>query len=155
VHSAASWPAAAPSCSRSLYLDGLEGPLPGGADAPELLRAIAALPQLQHLCLNGLQDGGQVAVLAGCRQLKQLTLYNRYNDVAEPEEAALVALMRGLPKLRLLRLLACSKQLSQDRCQALVGQLGLCALQVDVVVADGSARAEEMLAALEAQWREA
>jgi hypothetical protein len=48
---------------------------------PEALQAIAALPQLQHLCLRAWDttgpqlDCGRLAVLAGCsRQLRQLTL---------------------------------------------------------------------------------
>jgi hypothetical protein len=67
-----------------------------------------------------------------------------------------VALMAGLPKLRLLRLLGCSPALSQERCQALVGRLQLHELQVDVVVDDGLGRAKWMMEQLlEERWREA
>jgi hypothetical protein len=66
-----------------------------------LLQAVAALPQLQHLhhCDQPSRqlDCSAVAVLAGCRQLKQLTL------------EGMVGLLEGtvgpLPRLRLLRLL--------------------------------------------------
>jgi hypothetical protein len=54
----------------------------------------------------------------------------------------LAALMAGLPQLRLLRLLGCNPEPSQERCQALVGRLGLWGLQVDAVVYDGTARAK-------------
>jgi hypothetical protein len=141
------------------------------ADPPEaLLQAIAALPQLQHLCLRGCLkdlnpnvrqrgvsydpqlDCGRLAVLAGCsRQLRQLTLMG----MAYLPESTLVALMLGLPQLRLLRLLGCSAAPSQERCQALVGQLQLHELQVDVVVWDGSARAGWMMERLAERWREA
>jgi hypothetical protein len=70
-------------------------------------------------------------------------------------ESTLVALMVGLPQLRLLRLLGCSVALSQGRCQALVGQLQLYDLQLDVVVGDGSGRARWMMEQLAERWREA
>jgi hypothetical protein len=61
-------------------------------------------------------------VLAGrSRQLRQLTLWG----IADLPESTLVALMVGLPHLRLLRLLDCNEYLSQERCQALVGRLQL------------------------------
>jgi hypothetical protein len=133
-------------------------------EQPELLQAIAALPQLQHLCLRGYtyrhssnpQLGcGRLAVLAGGRrQLRQLTLV-RMDDLLE---STLVALMAGLPQLRLLRLLhllGCNKALCQERCQALVGRLQLYELQVDVVVHDRSARAQWMMGRLKERWREA
>jgi hypothetical protein len=91
-----------------------------------------------------------MAVLAGCRQLKQLTLEGMVGLL----EGTVAALML-LPTLRLLRLLGCSPGLSQERCQALVGQLRLYKLQVDVVVDDGSARAEWMVRKLGESWREA
>jgi hypothetical protein len=75
----------------------------------EALQAIVALPQLQHLCLiccskDSPLDCGRLAVLAGCsRQLRQLTLWG----MAHLPESTLVALMAGLPQLRLLRLLGC------------------------------------------------
>jgi hypothetical protein len=124
---------------------------------PEALQAIAALPQLQHLCLySGPRSPhlgcGSLAVLAGCsRQLRQLTL----GGVGHLAERTLVALMAGLPQLLLLRLLGCRGALSQERCQALVGRLQLYGLQVDVVVNDGSGRAEWMITGLEERWREA
>jgi hypothetical protein len=125
---------------------------------PETLQAIAALPQLQHLCLRAWPekdqqlDCGSLAVLAGrSRQLRQLTLL----AMADLAEGTLVALMLGLPQLRLLRLLGCSAALSQERCQALVGQLQLYDLQVDVVVDDGSGRAMWMMEQLAEKWREA
>jgi hypothetical protein len=114
------------------------------AGQPEAQQAIAALPQLQHLCLrawpetNPQLDCGRLAVLAGCsRQLRQLTL----RGMADLPESTLMALMAGLPQLRLLRLLGCIAALSQERCQALVGQLQLYKLQVDVA----SARAQWMI----------
>jgi hypothetical protein len=73
-------------------------------------------------------------------------------------ESTLVALMARPPQLRLLRLLrllGCSAALCQERCQALVGQLGLYELQVDVVVRDRSGRAHWMMARLAERWREA
>jgi hypothetical protein len=124
---------------------------------PEALQAIAALPQLPHLCLRAGPDGTQpdcssLAVLAGgSRWLRQLTLMG----MADLAESTLVALMAGLPQLRLLRLLGCSAALSQERCQALVGQLQLYELQVDVVVDNGTARAQWMMQRLEERWREA
>jgi hypothetical protein len=64
-----------------------------------------------------------------------------------------VAALMLLPRLRLLRLLSCSSGLSQERCQALVGQLRLNELQVDVVVDvvadDGSAKACWMIRKLD------
>ena len=126
-----------------------------------MLQAIAALPQLQHLCLHVERSGSSSsstkapawdALAAGCSQLRQLTLWG-----ASPlSEQMLVALMAGLPQLRLLRLLGCDPELSQERCQALVGRLGLWGLQVDVVVDDGSARAHWVIGELAAaRWREA
>jgi hypothetical protein len=127
---------------------------------PETLQAIAALPQLQHLCLHAWPEKDQqldcscLEVLAGCsRQLRQLTLGGR--GMADLAESTLVALMVGLPQLRLLRLLGCSAALSQERCQALVGRLQLYVLQVDVVVDDGSSTADMIMARLEERWREA
>jgi hypothetical protein len=123
---------------------------------PELLQAIVALPQLQHLCLrartgvNQDLDCGRLAVLAGCRQLRQLTL----EGMADLPDSALLALMVGPLQLRLMRLLGCSAALSQERCQALVGQLGLYELQVDVVVKDRSGRAQWMMEQLAERWRE-
>jgi hypothetical protein len=122
------------------------------------LQAIAALPKLEHLSLykeffNWL-DGAALAALAGCSRLKQLTL----EGVRQLPESTLVALMGGLQRLRLLRLLGCSPELSQQRCQALVGRLGLWALQVDVVVRDSTAgleRADWMIAKLGERWAEA
>jgi hypothetical protein len=75
--------------------------------------------------------------------------------MADLPESTLVALMAGLPQLRLLRLLGCSTAQSQERCQALVGQLGLYDLQVDVVVDDGSGRAKWMMGQLAERWRKA
>jgi hypothetical protein len=95
-------------------------------------------------------DWSALAVLAGCRQLRQLTLVGMVGLL----EGVLAALML-LPQLRLLRLLGCSPELSQERCRALVGQLGLWGLQVDVVVDDGSARALWMMQQLVERWREA
>jgi hypothetical protein len=124
---------------------------------PETLQAIPALPQLQHLSLfchahTPLLDCGRLAVLAGCsRQLRQLTL----EGMAGLPESTLVALMVGLPQLRLLRLLGCNAALSQERCQALVGRLQLYELQVDVVVNDGSERADWFMRELRGRWREA
>ncbi len=124
---------------------------------PAALQAIAALPQLQHLCVVGgsgddpPMDGATLAALAACSQLKQLTL----RGVKQLPESTLAALMAGLTRLRLLRLLSCSPELSQERCQALVGRLGLWALQVDAVVDDGSARASWMIVKLAKRWREA
>jgi hypothetical protein len=119
----------------------------------KLLRAIATLPQLQHLRLHTFRgarlDCGALA--AGCRQLRQLTL----EGVQPLQESALVALMSGLPRLRLLRLLRCSPALTQERCQALVGRLGLWALQVDVVMDDRSGRARWMIEQLQERWAEA
>jgi hypothetical protein len=69
--------------------------------------------------------------------------------MADLPESTLVALMVGLPQLWLLRLLGCSTALSQERCQALLGQLGLYGLQVDVVVGDGSGGAVWMMGQLE------
>jgi hypothetical protein len=91
-------------------------------------------------------------LLASCnRQLRQLT----FGGLDLPE-STLVALMAGLPQLRLLRLLGCGAALSQERCQALLGQLGLYELQVDVVVGDdGSCRARWMMGQLAERWREA
>jgi hypothetical protein len=58
--------------------------------------------------------------------------------------------------MRLLRLLGCDRELSQERCQALVGRLGLWGLQVDAVVDDGSMWAGWMIGELgAARWREA
>jgi hypothetical protein len=125
----------------------------------QALQAVAALPQLQHLPLQPVcyprhqssrQLTGAMAVLAGCRQLKQLTLVGMVGLL----EGIVMALML-LPRLRLLRLLGCSPRLSQERCQALVGQLRLYELQVDVVVDDGSARACWMMRKLGESWREA
>jgi hypothetical protein len=105
------------------------------------LEAIAALPQLQHLKLHHRDqfsrkpDWSTMAVLSGCRQLKQLTL----GGMKGLQEGTVGALMM-MPRLRLLRLLGCSPGLSQERCQALLGQLQLYELQVDVVVDDGSER---------------
>jgi hypothetical protein len=110
-----------------------------------------------HLCLKGgsVHDGGaqqphMLALLAGCRQLRQLTL----RGVKGLSEGTLSALMM-LPSLRLLRLLGCDAALSQERCQALAGQLGRHRLQVDVVVDDGSLRAAWMMGQLAERWREA
>jgi hypothetical protein len=78
--------------------------------------------------------------------------------MADLPEGTLVALMAGLPQLRLLRLLrllGCNEDLSQERRQALVGQLQLYRLQVDVVVEDRSSRAQWMMARLLERWREA
>jgi hypothetical protein len=113
-----------------------------------VLQTITALPQLQHLRLHlhhydktsSQLDCSAMAVLTGCRQLKQLTLVG----MVGLQEGTVVALMM-LPRLRLLRLLGCSPGLSQKRCQALVGQLRLYELQVDVVVDDGSARTRWMM----------
>jgi hypothetical protein len=88
----------------------------------------------------------------GSRQLRQLTLVRMAHLLPE---STLVALMVRLPQLRLLRLLGCSAALSQERCQALVGQLQLYELQVDVVVDDGSGRARWMMRGLAEKWREA
>jgi hypothetical protein len=79
--------------------------------------------------------------------------------MADLAESTLVSMM-GLPQLRLLRLLrllGCSAALSQERCQALVGQLGLFrrGLQEDVVVDDGSVRAKWMILELLPRWVEA
>jgi hypothetical protein len=68
-------------------------------------------------------------------------------------ESTLVALMVGLPQLRRRRLLGCSAALSQERCQALVGQLQVYELLVDVVVDDGLCRARWMMERLEERWR--
>jgi hypothetical protein len=94
--------------------------------AAVLQAAVAALPQLQHLHLHHYDlsssqlDWSGMAVLADCRQLKQLTL----EGMKGLQEGTVAALM-PLPRLRLLRLLGCSPELSQERCQALVGQLRL------------------------------
>jgi hypothetical protein len=124
---------------------------------PEVLQAIAALPQLQHLCLRAwdttspqLGCGRLVVLAGGSRQLRQLTLMG----MADLPESTLVALMVGLPQLRLLCLLCCSAALSQGRCQALVGQLQLYELQVDVVVDDWSASAGWMMTQLAERWRD-
>jgi hypothetical protein len=131
---------------RSLHL--------AGAPSKHVLQAIAALPQLQHLCLFSELAGSEAAptwdaLAAGCSQLRQLTLW----DISPLSEQMLAALMAGLPQLRLLRLLGCDPELSQERCQALVGRLGLWELQVDAVVYDGTARADWMIARLEERWR--
>jgi predicted exporter len=89
-------------------------------------------------------------LMPGFRQLKQLTLV----AMVGLQEGTVVALML-LPRLRLLRLLGCSPVLSQDCCQVLVGQLRLYELHVDVVVDDGSGRAEWMMRGLGERWREA
>jgi hypothetical protein len=125
----------------------------------KVLQAVAALPQLQHLRLQYCSDiqctppaqksSGMLAwsvmdeLLSGCRQLKQLTLVGMVGLL----EGTVAALML-LPRLRLLRLLGCSPGLSQERCQALMGQLRLYELQVDVVVDDGLARARWMMSKL-------
>jgi hypothetical protein len=128
---------------------------------PKALQVVAALPQLQHLRLRAWSSGfgppvncRRLKVLAGCsRQLRQLTL--EYMD--DLPKRTLVALMVGLPQLRLLRLLGCNRDLSQERCQALVEQLQLYDLQLDVVVDDGSGslRAKWMIKRLGERWREA
>jgi hypothetical protein len=134
---------------RSLHL--------AGAPAKRVLEAIAALPQLHHLCLHVGRSSSMAApawdaLAAGCSQLRQLTLW----DIRPLSEQMLAALMAGLPQLQLLRLLDCDPELSQERCQALVGQLGLWGLQVDVVVDDGTARADWLIVELaRARWREA
>jgi hypothetical protein len=134
-----------PSCQqlRALFVRGCDVVLLQAA----VLRAIAALPRLQHLHVyheghwTGQPDFSSMAVLmSGCRQLKQLILV----AITGLQEGTVAALMM-LPRLRLLRLLGCSPELSQERCQALVGQLRLYELQVDMVVDDGSARAEWMI----------
>jgi hypothetical protein len=134
---------------RSLHL--------AGAPATPVLEAIAALPQLHHLCLHVEVAGSEAApvwdaLAAGCSQLRQLTL----RGISPLSEQMLAALMVGLPQLRLLRLLGCDPELSQERCQALVGRLGLWGLQVDAVVDDGSTWADWMIGELGAKrWREA
>jgi hypothetical protein len=127
------------------------------AEQPEaLLQAIAALPQLQHLCLHAwsynphLHCSCLAALAGGSRQLRQLTLWG-----FDLSESTLEALMVGLPQLRMLRMLGCSAALSQERCQALVGRLQLYELQVDVVVDDGSLRARWMMGRLGERWMEA
>jgi hypothetical protein len=122
-----------------------------------LLQAIAGLSQLQHLCLyhcdqssRQLDCSAMAVLMSGCKQLKQLTLVNLVGLL----EGTLAALM-PLPRLRLLRLLGCSPGLSQERCQALLGQLRLYELQVDVVVDDGTGRADWMIRELVCVWREA
>jgi hypothetical protein len=115
--------------------------------------------RLEHLHLgllgHGSVHGGSaqphvLVLLAGCSRLRQLTLHG----VKGLSEGTLCALM-VLPSLRLLRLLGCAAALSQERCQALAGQLGRHRLQVDVVVDDGSLRAMWMIERLEDMWREA
>jgi hypothetical protein len=63
----------------------------------------------------------------------------------------LPALLR-LPCLGLLRLLGCGTAVGQEQCQALAGRLGLQELQVDLVVGDGSLRAEWMRRRLAEGW---
>jgi hypothetical protein len=70
--------------------------------------------------------------------------------MADLPDSTLVALMAGLSQLLLLRLMGCSAALRQERCQALVGRLGL---QVDVVVYDGAQWV--MACLLVERWREA
>jgi hypothetical protein len=114
--------------------------------------------RLEHLHLSlgwGPAEGAQqphtlALLLAGCRQLRQLTL----RGVQGLSEGTLSALMM-LPSLRLLRLLGCDAALSQERCQALAGQLGRHRLQVDAVVDDGSLRAAWMIGRLADMWRDA
>jgi hypothetical protein len=106
-----------------------------------------------HLSLKGgsaLDGGAQphlLVLLAGCSRLRQLTL----RGVKGLSEVLVCALMM-LPSLRLLQLLGCNAALSQERCQALVGQLGRHQLQVDVVVDDGSLRAAWMAEEFEEGW---
>jgi hypothetical protein len=155
-----------PNCLHlhALSIDGSDAVLLQAA----VLQAVAALPQLQHLRLqlfgytdpfSKLDFSGIAALMAGCRQLKQLNLV----AMTGLQEGTVGALMQ-MPRLRLLRLLDCSPGLSQERCQALAGQLRLYELQVDVVVDDGSGRAEWMMSklggrggrgALGERWREA
>ena len=121
---------------------------------PLVLQAVAACSSLSSMCLGTGYGGGPAAeeglaaLAQGCRQLRQLTLQGiRLSD------HMVAVLMKGLPRLRLLRLLGCGQEVSQERCQALVGQLGLWELQVDVVVDDGSGRAQWRIRELAERWR--
>ena len=134
-----------------------------------VLQAIAALPELRHLSLcpgsSGIPEeehlfdywqmdriGTALVALAACPRLEQLTLVG----MEALEEDTLVALMRGLTRLRLLRLLGCNAAVSQERCQALVGQLGLWQLQVDVVrdMWQFTGQHTWMITELEERWAE-
>jgi hypothetical protein len=120
-----------------------------------VLQAVAACSTLTSLCLDAgyggvpAADRGLAAVAQGCRQLRQLTLQGIGRLTGDT-----VATLMQLPRLRLLRLLGCAQEVGQERCQALVGQLGLWQLQVDVVVGDRSERADWMIGELAGRWRE-
>jgi hypothetical protein len=120
---------------------------------PQVLQAVAACSQLTSLHLAALGKAapaadGLAALAQGCSRLRRLKLQGTERLSAD----MLPALMR-LPCLRLLRLLDCGQAVGQEQCQALVGQLGLQELQVDVVVAaDGSLRAEWMMDRLARGW---
>ena len=122
---------------------------------PDVLSLAPGWGRLEHLHLSlgwGPAEGAQqphtlALLLAGCKQLRQLTL----QGAKGLSEGTLSALMM-LPSLQLLRRLGCDAALSQERCQALVGQLGRHRLQVDVVVDDGSLRAAWMAEEFEEGW---
>ncbi len=88
-------------------------------------------------------------MLAKCTQLKQLTLSG-----VEGLGTGTIAALMLLPRLKLLRLLGCDPGFSQAQAQALVGQLQLYDLQVDVVPGDDSVRAGWVMRVLEGRWRE-
>jgi hypothetical protein len=125
---------------------------------PQVLQAVAACRQLTSLCLwverHHLPEhpvaGGLAALAQGCKRLERLTL----RGVKRLSVDMLPALLR-LPSLRLLRLLGCSEAVGQEECRALASSLGVVhQLQVDVVVADWSCRAEWMMLELGKGWRD-
>jgi hypothetical protein len=120
----------------------------------QVLQAVAAFSHLTSLHLAALGEAapaapdGLATLAQDCSGLRRLTLQGIQRLSAD----MLPALMR-LPCLRLLRLLGCGEAVGQEQCQALVGQLGLHWLQVDVVVAaDGSLRAVWMIKRLAEGW---
>ncbi len=123
----------------------------------ELLGAIAALPGLQYLKLSSFklaQAYTLARLAAGCRALKWLTLV----WVAPLSHDVVAALMAALKALRWLRLLACQGGPSQEQCQAMLGQLQLYELLVDVVEEGqwymGCVQARCLLKELGKQWME-
>ncbi len=119
----------------------------------EVMEAVAACSELEHLYLEfptfQHQQSLTLGLLAPLKRLKQLTL----KGCLQLCPGTVVGLML-LPRLRLLRLLACTPGISQDDAQGLVGTLGRYELQVDVVPNDGSVRAGWVIGELSGRWRE-
>lgn len=119
-----------------------------------VMHAVAGLKALEYLHLV-LQEPGEealpchtLALLSRCKALQQLTL----SSIRDLGAQALAGLFM-MPRLRLLRVLGCSPDFSQEDAQSLIGQLHSYQLRVDVVPPDGSLRAKWKIEKLEKKWK--